>query len=221
LIAAGAGQTLVARGRRPRAWLTTCLLIALAAGPAAADGDGDGEDEKAAAVAKGEALEGQAAGEPAAATVEPITETEAAAVDPQGDAPLEDALTCLARTVYWEAKGEELEAMEAVANVVMNRVAAADFPNTVCEVVTQGQDAGPCQFSWWCDGNPLEAEEHDRYAITMDVARRALNQELADRTDGALFFHGEGSVPGWAETYVRTVTLGGHVFYRLNDSADG
>ncbi len=165
-----------------------------------------------ATLAKGEVLEEAAAeGTPAAETIEPA---EAELVDPEGDAPLEDALTCLARTVYWEAKGEDLAAMEAVAKVVMNRLASDAFPETVCGVVTQGRDEGPCQFSWWCDGNPLDAEELDRYEITMDVARRALNQELTDRTDGALYFHGQGVSPDWAAAFVETVTVGGHVFYR-------
>jgi hypothetical protein len=33
-----------------------------------------------------------------------ITPGEAQAVDPAGQAPLDDSITCLARTIYWEAK---------------------------------------------------------------------------------------------------------------------
>jgi spore germination cell wall hydrolase CwlJ-like protein len=178
--------------------------------------------EPAAVLKKVETLEEQAAGEAAPAdAAEPITPAEAAVVDPEGVAPLEDALTCLARTVYWEAKGEDLAAMEAVANVVMNRLADDGFPDTICAVVTQGRPEGPCQFSWWCDGNPLDAEEPDRYEKTTDVARRALNQELPDRTDGALYFHGEGVSPDWSQVFQPTVTLGGHIFYRPNGEAAG
>ena len=173
-----------------------------------------GAEDATVAVEKGEALEEQVAGDNAPAPASPITADEAAAVDPEGDAPLEDPLTCLARTIYWEAKGEDVAAMEAVANVVMNRLADDRFPDTVCEVVTEGDEQGPCQFSWWCDGNPLEAAEADQHEIAMDITRRALNQELSDRTDGALFFHGTGVSPDWAAAFVETVTLGGHVFYR-------
>jgi spore germination cell wall hydrolase CwlJ-like protein len=176
-------------------------------------------DEPATTLDKVDVLEEQAVDEVAPAAAEAITPAEAATVDPEGDAPLEDALTCLARTVYWEAKGEDLAAMEAVANVVMNRLASDDFPQTVCEVVTQGKDEGPCQFSWWCDGNPDDIEEPERFEMTMDVARRALNQELTDRTNGALYFHGQGSTPDWAADYVETVTLGEHVFYRPGGEA--
>jgi len=170
------------------------------------------EEEAAAAVEKAGELEAAVAeGKPAS---EAIEAEEAAAVDPEGERPLEDALTCLARTVYWEAKGEDLPGMEAVASVVMNRLVDDAFPDTVCGVVQEGGEDGPCQFSWWCDENPLGVEEPERYDVTMEVARRALNQELADRTDGALFFHGEGVSPDWAEVFEPTVTLGGHVFYR-------
>lgn len=150
-----------------------------------------------------------------------MTKTEAAAVDPEGAAPLEDPLTCLARTIYWEAKGEDVAAMEAVANVVMNRLAAEPFPDTICGVVTEGKEGGPCQFAWWCDGSPDDVEEPDRYAITTDVARRALNQELPDRTDGALFFHGINDTPDWAADYVETARVGDHVFYRPANEGGG
>jgi spore germination cell wall hydrolase CwlJ-like protein len=193
------------------------VLLIVGAGqslPAAAD------DPAAEAVAKGEVLEELAAeGRPADGAAEPIEPAEAEAVDPEGEAPLKDPLTCLARTVYWEAKGEPVEAMEAVANVVMNRVADEAFPDTVCAVVTQGQDGGPCQFSWWCDGNPEDVEEPESYALTTDVARRALNQELPDHTDGSLYFHGLDAEPDWAQSFERTVTLGGHVFYRPGETA--
>jgi len=165
-----------------------------------------------------EALEEQAIEGGTGAVAEPLSEIEAEAVDPEGAAPLDDALTCLARTVYWEAKGQELAAMEAVANVVMNRLSAEGFPQTVCEVVQDGAESGPCQFTWWCDGSPDDVEEADRYAITVDVARRALNQELADRTNGALFYHSAEVTPEWAAEMAETARVGGHVFYRPKDT---
>lgn len=198
-------------------WVLAGLCAALlATGPARAQDGAEGET-----LEQLEGLEEEAAGASDAPAAEPLTESEAAAVDPEGVAPLEDPLTCLARTIYWEAKGEDVAAMEGVANVVMNRLAAEPFPDTICGVVTEGKDGGPCQFAWWCDGNPDDVEEPDRYAITTEVARRALNQELPDRTDGALFFHGINDTPGWSDDYVRTVRLGDHVFYRLPDEDGG
>ena len=44
-------------------------------------------------------------------------------------------LTCLALNVYYEARGEPLAGMYAVAEVTMNRVASHRYPETVCGVV--------------------------------------------------------------------------------------
>lgn len=115
-----------------------------------------------------------------------ITKSEAQAVDPSGQDPLDDALTCLARTIYWEARGEDAAGIEAIANVVMNRLGHEGFPDTICEVVRQGREEGACQFSWWCDGLSDDAQENASYAIAKEIARKILNDQVQDRTGGAL-----------------------------------
>jgi len=146
-----------------------------------------------------------------------IKRPEAQALDPLGVEPLDDALTCLARTVYWEARGESPTSMEAIANVVMNRLGHAGFPDTICKVVKQGHEQGACQFSWWCDGRSDHAREDDPYALAKEVARRSLNLELTDRTGGALYFHQTTAKPSWANEYIKTVEIGDFVFYKPRD----
>jgi len=165
---------------------------------------------------KAQALEqNAAAGNTApAAPSEMINKPEVQAVDPAGVEPLDDAITCLARTIYWEARGEAIVEMEAIANVVMNRLGHDGFPNTICGVVRQGREQGSCQFSWWCDGRSDRAKEDDPYAIAKEIARNALNRQLPDRTGGALYFHQRKSTPGWAAEYARTVEIGEFRFYK-------
>lgn len=214
------------RGGRLHAIGVACsLAAALLAGPvfaaegtAGRDPDPRSVEEKArAAEEKGEVLEDKASaggdkGKPAAAQT--ITRPEAEAVDPRGEEPLNDALTCLARSIYWEAKGEDRPGMEAIANVVMNRLGNGSFPNTVCGVVKEGKESGACQFSWWCDGRPDDVEEESRYTITMEIARQALNRQLPDRTNGALYFHAGTVTPSWDDDYVQTTEFGHHRFYK-------
>jgi spore germination cell wall hydrolase CwlJ-like protein len=145
---------------------------------------------------------------------ETITKGEAQAVDPSGKERLDDAITCLARTIYWEARNAGVADMEAIANVVMNRLGHEGFPSTICGIVKQGQEQHACQFSWWCDGRPDSAQEEKAYAVAKEIARKALNRELKDPTRGALYFHGRGSRPAWSRKYIRTATIGRHVFYK-------
>ena len=192
------------------AWLATFLLVGQAT---AAD-----QAQKAeAAKSKAEVLEKKAAPEGSKALPTPtqiITKPQAQAVDPTGEEPLDDAITCLARTIYWEARGEGDAGMEAIANVVMNRLGHEGFPNTICGVVKQGREQGACQFSWWCDGRSDDAKEDESYAIAKEIARKALNRQLKDRTGGALYFHQRKVAPNWSKEYIRTVEVGEFVFYK-------
>ncbi len=172
---------------------------------------------KAAAEDKAEVLEQKAAdkdGLKTAPQATPLSKTEVEAVDPEGKAPMDDAITCLSRTIYWEAKGGASEDMEAVASVVLNRLSHKGFPDTVCEVVKQGSEKSPCQFSWWCDGRSDQVEEENRYTIAKEIARKALNQELPDSTNGALFFHDRSAAQDWSKTYIKTKEIGEFVFYK-------
>ena len=165
---------------------------------------------------KAEALEqNAAAGDKAPPSPsETINKPEAQAVDPAGAEPLDDAITCLARTIYWEARGEAMVDMEAIANVVMNRLGHPGFPKTICLVVRQGREQGSCQFSWWCDGRSDQAKEDESYATAKEIARKALNLQLMDRTGGALYFHQRTVTPGWAADYTKMVEIGEFLFYK-------
>jgi len=135
---------------------------------------------------------------------------------PDGVGPLDDPLTCLARTAYWEAKGEGVEGMTAVVHVVLNRARSKRFPSEICTVVTQGGPKGPCQFSWYCDGRGDTPREPAAYAVAHEVAWRALKGESKDPTRGATMFHNYTVRPVWATADRRTATIGNHTFYRLN-----
>ena len=48
------------------------------------------------------------------------------------------AIACLATAIYFEARGEPMVGQVAVAQVIVNRVYDERFPDTVCDVVKQG-----------------------------------------------------------------------------------
>lgn len=195
-------------------WVGTCLATLFLASQACAD---NLERKADVAETKAEVLEkkSDAIGSKAPPSrFEIITKSEAQAVDPAGEEPLDDAITCLARSIYWEAKNEGAAGMEAVASVVMNRLRHKGFPNTICGVVMQGREEGACQFSWWCDGRSDDAQEETHYAIAKEIARKALNRQLVDRTLGAMYFHQQKISPNWSAEYLKTVQIGEHVFYK-------
>jgi spore germination cell wall hydrolase CwlJ-like protein len=200
-------------------WIAALLAVTLLAGQAIAD---DQEQKKEVAQDKAQVLEQKAAEKGDNVPVpksEKITQSEVQAVDPSGKAPLDEAITCLARSIYWEAKGKDTADMEAVASVVMNRLGHEGFPDTVCAVVKQGSETKHCQFSWWCDGRPDTAQEETQYALAKEIARKALNKQLPDRTDGAMYFHDRTVKPDWAKEYIKTAETGMFKFYKPHDGS--
>ncbi|SFJ23602.1 cell wall hydrolase [Albimonas pacifica] len=131
------------------------------------------------------------------------------------DAPLEDPLTCLARTVYFESRGRGDREQTAVAWVVLNRAEAEGYPDDVCAVVKQGGSARPCQFSWFCDGRPDEAGHAREYAQSLNVAQKVLSGEVEDPTGGATMFHNRTVRPSWTRRARLMAEIGAHFFWKL------
>ncbi len=144
-----------------------------------------------------------------------ISKDEARAFDVAGDREMADPFTCMARTIYWEARGEAEAGQIAVGFVILNRIGAHRYPDTICEIVRDGGENPPCQFSWWCDGLDDTATNAKAYQRARDVARRILNAEIDDLTKGAVSFHHTSLNPSWAVRMRRTTTIGDHHFYAL------
>lgn len=85
--------------------VVACLATILVAGQTSG---ADRVNKKETAESKAEVLEQNAAAEGSKVLPSPseiITKSGAQAVDPVGEEPLDDAITCLSRTIYWEARG--------------------------------------------------------------------------------------------------------------------
>ncbi|MCA1336785.1 cell wall hydrolase [Pseudooceanicola marinus] len=131
----------------------------------------------------------------------------------KGDAEFQ----CLAEALYFEARGESVKGQFAVAEVILNRVDSATFPNTVCGVVHQGTGRKfACQFTYTCDGREEVIHEPAAYAQVSKVASIMLKDEDArGLTDGATFYHTLHVSPRWSRKFDRTATIGVHHFYRM------
>jgi N-acetylmuramoyl-L-alanine amidase len=125
---------------------------------------------------------------------------------------------CLALNIYFEARGEPEEGQYAVAEVTMNRVAAAFYPDTVCDVVYQKnwdriRKRYVSAFSWTeFDTMPAPTGEEwiRAWTIAEEVYHRRRPQELKD----ALHFHAVYIKPSWAVGRKPLARIGRHVFYK-------
>ncbi len=128
---------------------------------------------------------------------------------PQGDAQFE----CLAKALYFEARGEPVAGQVAVAEVVLNRVESPRYPATVCKVVNQAR-LGSCQFSFMCDGKAETVDDQSSWNRAAKIARAMIDGAPRRLTGGATHFHADFVQPFWARKFAKTAEIGGHLFYR-------
>ncbi|WP_209425578.1 cell wall hydrolase [Pararhodobacter sp. SW119] len=122
---------------------------------------------------------------------------------------------CLQQAIYHEARGEALAGQFAVAEVILNRVDAGNFPGSVCGVVNQGASSGrACQFSYACNGSSLSMGERGARELAARISQVMLSGAPRELTDGATHFHARHVNPRWARVYERTAQIGAHLFYR-------
>ncbi len=136
----------------------------------------------------------------------------AAQAKAQGD----EQWQCLTEALYFEARGESVKGQFAVAEVIMNRVDHARFPNTVCGVVNQGTGRKyQCQFTYTCDGRAEVVNEPKAYENVGKVAKAMIEGAPRTLTKGATHYHTTAVRPSWAKRFQRTANIGVHRFYKM------
>ena len=107
--------------------------------------------------------------------------------------------------LHYEARGEGVHGMVAVAHVTLNRTKSGKFPKSICEVVKQ-----PKQFSWVAQFPNYHSTKVDETAkkLAYDIM---INNRYSDNTEGALFFHAV-SVPDFRRKFIKQI--GSHKFYK-------
>ena len=119
-----------------------------------------------------------------------------------------DDLYWLSRIISAESRGEPLEGQIAVGNVVLNRVASADFPDTIYGVIFDDRWGG--QFTPVRNGTIYQEPS----ARSVEAARLCLSG--ANTAGESLYFLAPALATNhWVmENRTHVVTIGSHWFYK-------
>jgi len=127
---------------------------------------------------------------------------------------------CLSEVLYYEARGEGTDGQMAVAEVIFHRLRHGNYGHSICAVVYDGSGTHSCQFSFACHGQLAQPKTPGAWRRAETLAARILTGEtqLGDTTGDAISFHAASVNPDWADSMVRTVRIGNHVFYKRGRS---
>ena len=127
-------------------------------------------------------------------------------------------LEWLAKTIYFEARGESLAGMLAVGLVVENRTKNG---LSIKQVVTAGKrDSNGviirCKFEWYCSYSPNKIDYgSDSWKKSLSVAGAILENRIFDFTDGATHFVNPKLTKEhlkWG--FSKVAEIGNHSFFR-------
>jgi spore germination cell wall hydrolase CwlJ-like protein len=178
----------------------------------------------------------QALPEPEPMVLEPVSPTDAAAINAaipfspgpnpraasipfRAATPIDQmrSLQCLAEAIYYEARSESEDGQRAVAQVILNRVRHPAYPSSVCGVVYQGpmRAGGGCQFTFTCDGSLALPPSGSGWARARRLASDALAGHVFAPVGHATHYHTHAVVPFWAHKLAKSAVIGSHNFYRM------
>lgn len=114
---------------------------------------------------------------------------------------------CLALVIYVEARGEPYDGQLIVAEVVLNRVAIEEYPDTVCDVAFDYK-----QFSGLNNELDLIGIVSDSsWNESVGVAQAALRGDTLGTN--ATHYHSLDVNPYWVDSMDRLGVYGNHIFY--------
>lgn len=115
----------------------------------------------------------------------------------------EKEFNCLAKNVYFEARGEPTKGQEAVALVTVNRAKASG--HSICKTVYARY-----QFSW--TAKPAKVRDFNAWNKAKDVTYRVLSGSHSLGMFTATHFHATYLPQQWRGMR-KVAKIGGHVFY--------
>jgi spore germination cell wall hydrolase CwlJ-like protein len=116
-------------------------------------------------------------------------------------------LLCLAKNIYYEARGEPLQGKIAVAQVTLNRVThRTQFEASICQVVYAKH-----QFSWTMEKH--REPRGDAWLEAQALAKLVVQGVAHLPNFKALYFHNLTVKPQWNKTKELVARIGNHIFY--------
>ncbi|MGQ7793776.1 cell wall hydrolase [Faunimonas sp. B44] len=146
----------------------------------------------------------------------------AEAAQARDEAEPDKELECLAKGIYFEARGEPMDGQLAVGQVILNRKSSKHYPDTVCGVVYQNSHMkNRCQFSFACDGIPDRITERPLWEKILASAAELMEcgddcaslAEWPSNLSVSTHYHADYVSPRWSKKLKKTGHIGRHLFY--------
>lgn len=120
---------------------------------------------------------------------------------------------CLAKNIYYEARGESDMGKIAVARVTINRAKQTD--KSVCGVVFERQTPKTCQFSWTCSKKRAIIADNESWNSCVAIAHQILAYDSYNNVvKDATYYHATNIHPNWSAHMIKVGRVDNQIFYK-------
>lgn len=127
--------------------------------------------------------------------------------------PISKQHECIAKTIYYESRGESKNDRWLSGLVTINRSNSKSglFANTLCGVIAQ-----PSQYPWYKRKYKLIPKDKESWNLALNQSKVLL--ETMDHFDPSLplFFHRKELHPNWSKDKLVLAKTEAHVFFNIN-----
>jgi len=123
---------------------------------------------------------------------------------------LSSSETCLAKTIYYEARGSSINDQFLVGIVTINRSETNNYiTNTICKVISQKN-----QFPWYVKSKRYKIHDHDAWKNSIIVAKVLISHKKQIISD-IKYFHSKKMPhkPKWSRKMQLSYVGTGHLYY--------
>ena len=124
---------------------------------------------------------------------------------------------CLAENMYFEARNQSEDGIQAIGFVTFNRLKDSEFPKTLCDVVHERDpdNKNKCQFSWYCDRKKDIVADPVAWSKVYGIALNMYlyYNKMSDITLGATYYHTKDVRPAWRKGFQQVAVIDDHIFY--------
>ena len=135
-----------------------------------------------------------------------VVEAPQKTIEPGGRTTRE--IRCLARAIYYEARGEPLSGQIAVAEVIIARSEDRRWRKNLCDIIRM-----PYQFSFVRNGRIPRIKDTGAAQVMMDLARNVVSGDVESPAKGSLYFHAVSATPSWRHAFQKRAKIKNHIFY--------
>jgi spore germination cell wall hydrolase CwlJ-like protein len=136
-------------------------------------------------------------------------------------------IQCVRQALFFEARGESLQGIKAVASVIVNRKNSGAYPDSYCKVIHQDKQFSYVQEQMALRGSTslpktLNTQDMAKVQHINKIASEVVLEAFKPTLPASVMWYARKDIKNyWTKVKIKVVTIGQHSFYKKKVKKQG